>query len=121
MTAYLIVGALLAAGAAAFLKARSEARPQTGVTTEAWVPADTSIVRLALTGLSCGSCATTARLAIQRVEGVHRAEVEYRSGGPSSGKVWYDRTKTSPEVIIAKLKELTGYEARVVEDQGRDR
>jgi copper chaperone CopZ len=118
MATYLIVGALLVAGAATFVKARSEVGTPHGAAAGSWVPADTALVNLELTGLTCGSCATTARLALRRVEGVHRAEVTYQSDGPSTGKVWYDPAKTSPAVIIARLKELTGYEARGVESEG---
>jgi len=68
--------------------------------------------------MTCGSCAVTARLALQRVDGVHRAEVPYDS---ASAVVWYDSTRTSPDVFIAKLRAMTGYEARVEEPGRREK
>lgn len=75
------------------------------------VAGDTATVKLAIRGMTCGSCATTARVALQRVEGIYRADVSYES---KSGVVSYDPARTSPESFIAHLKKLTGYEATVV-------
>jgi hypothetical protein len=50
------------------------------------------------------------------VDGVHRAEVSYDS---ASAVVWYDSTRTTPEQLVAKLREMTGYEARAVEESVR--
>jgi copper chaperone CopZ len=66
--------------------------------------------------MTCGGCATTARLALQRVQGVYRAEVSYDS---TSAVVWYDPVRTSPELFIARLRDLTGYEARVAENRAK--
>lgn len=74
--------------------------------------ADTAVAKLAITGMTCGSCATTARLALQRVPGVFKAHVSYDS---ASAVVRYDPDRTEPATFIAKLKEMTGYEARVAE------
>jgi copper chaperone CopZ len=73
--------------------------------------ADTARVRLAIKGMTCGSCATTARIALERSEGVYRAQVSYDS---ASAVVDYEPEKTSPSRFIANLKKLTGYEAAVV-------
>jgi copper chaperone CopZ len=73
---------------------------------------DTAVTKLAITGMTCGSCATTARLVLQRVPGVYHAEVSYDS---SSAVIQYDPTKTKPTTFIAKLKEMTGYTARVAD------
>ena len=74
---------------------------------------DTARARLAIKGMTCGSCASTARIALERSEGVYRAEVSYDS---ASAVVTYDSQKTSPPRFIATLKKLTGYEAVVVSD-----
>jgi copper chaperone CopZ len=73
--------------------------------------ADSARVRLAITGMTCGSCATTARIALERSEGVYRAKVSYDS---ATAVVDYDPDKTSPSLFIAALKKLTGYGAAVV-------
>jgi len=74
--------------------------------------ADTAVATLAIEGMTCGSCATTARLALQRVPGVYKAHVSYDS---ASAVVRYDPPRTEPATFIAKLKEMTGYVARVAE------
>jgi copper chaperone CopZ len=73
---------------------------------------DTATVKLAIKGMTCGSCATTARIALQSVEGVFKADVSYEA---ASAVVQYDPAKTSPEAFIAHLKKQTGYVATVVE------
>ncbi len=81
------------------------------------VTVDTAIVRLTISGMTCGSCATTARIALQRVPGVYQARVSYDS---SSAVVSYDPAATSPARLIAQLAEMTGYQARVVETPERE-
>lgn len=76
------------------------------------VVADTAISRLAIKGMTCGSCAITARLALQRVPGVYDAHVSYDS---ASAVVRYDPARTEPVKFIAKLEEMTGYKARVAD------
>jgi copper chaperone CopZ len=86
-----------------------------------WVPAietmvDTATVKLAIKGMTCGGCATAARMALQRAEGVYRAEVSFET---ATGVVQYDPRKTNPEALIAHLKKLTGFEAQVLPVDGR--
>lgn len=76
------------------------------------VTGDTAQVRLAVSGMTCGSCATTARIALERAPGVYDAKVSYDS---ASAVVLYDPKRTSPERFIAHLEKMTGYKARVVE------
>lgn len=76
-------------------------------------PSDTAKVELAIKGMTCGSCATTARIALERVPGVFQARVSYDS---ASAVVLYDPAKTATAELITKLREMTGYEARVVAD-----
>ncbi len=60
--------------------------------------------------------ATAARMALQRAAGVYRAEVSFET---ASAVVQYDPEKTSPEALIAHLKKLTGFEARVVSEDAK--
>lgn len=80
------------------------------------VPSDTARTKLAITGMTCGSCATTARIALERVPGAYRARVWYDS---ASAVVWYDSTATAPPKFIAKLQDATGFKAKVVTDSVR--
>ena len=73
--------------------------------------ADTAQVRFAITGMTCGSCAVTARFALQRLDGVYSAEVSYDS---ASAMVRYDPQRVTPAQIAAHLERLTGYRATVV-------
>lgn len=74
---------------------------------------DTATVKLSIQGMTCGGCATTARIVLQRAEGVYQADVSYEL---KSAVVQYDPAKTSPDAFIAHLKKLTGYEAVVVQE-----
>ena len=78
----------------------------------ATVPADTAHVKLAIEGMTCGSCATTAKIVLSRAPGVLDAYVSYEE---STAEVVYDASVTGPAEFIAKLEEMTGYKARVVE------
>lgn len=71
---------------------------------------DTAQVRFAVAGMTCGSCAATARVVLDEVDGIHRSHVSYDS---ASATIWYDPARVSPPAIIARLKEMTGYEATV--------
>lgn len=73
--------------------------------------ADTATVTLAIRGMTCGACATTARIALERVDGVHRAVV---SADSARAVVDFDPAKTSPPRFIANLEKQTGFEAEVV-------
>lgn len=74
---------------------------------------DTATVRLHISKMTCGGCATTARLALKKLDGVLDASVSY---GDSIGVVRYDPRKVKPEQIAAHLTRLTGYPARVLTD-----
>ena len=76
------------------------------------IPADTARVKLAIEGMTCGSCATTARVVLERTDGVIDADVSYEE---STAEVTYDAEVTTPLDFIARLREMTGYEARVAE------
>lgn len=72
---------------------------------------DTAVSTLAIKGMACGSCATTARIALERSEGVFRAVVSYDS---ANATVWFDPARTAPARFIEQLKRMTGYEATLV-------
>ncbi|HWP37823.1 MAG TPA: heavy metal-associated domain-containing protein [Gemmatimonadales bacterium] len=75
--------------------------------------ADTATVRLHISGMTCGGCATTARLALKRLTGIYDATVTVED---SLGVVRYDPLTVSPEEIVAHLAKLTGYKATVLAD-----
>lgn len=75
----------------------------------------TAKAALVIEGMTCGSCASTARLALKRSPGVLDADVSYES---RTGLVWYDSTLTSPGRFIADLGRMTGYRAAVTEQGG---
>lgn len=77
------------------------------------VISDSTRVRLSIRGMTCGSCAKTAQLALEKTAGVYRAQVSYDS---ATAIVVYDPAKTAPERFIARLKKLAGYDAVVVPD-----
>jgi copper chaperone CopZ len=75
--------------------------------------ADTAQVRLHISGMTCGSCPTTARLALKRLTGVYSAAVTLDD---SLGVVQYDPRRVTPAQIAAHLNRLTGYVATVLRD-----
>lgn len=75
--------------------------------------ADTAQVRLHISGMTCGSCPTTARLALKKLVGVYSATVTLED---SLGVVRYDPRRLSPGQIASHLTRLTGYGATVLPD-----
>lgn len=74
---------------------------------------DTAQVRLHISGMTCGSCPTTARLALRRLPGVYRAAVTLDD---SLGVVEYDPRRVTPAQIVLHLNRLTGFDATVLSD-----
>lgn len=74
---------------------------------------DTAQVRLHISGMTCGSCPTTARLALKRLAGVYSATVTLED---SLGVVRYDPRRVTPAQIVSHLTRLTGYVATVLPD-----
>jgi copper chaperone CopZ len=72
---------------------------------------DTATVRLHISGMTCGSCPTTARLALKRLAGVYSATVTLDD---SLGVVRYDSRLVSPTQIAAHLTRLTGFRATIL-------
>lgn len=77
---------------------------------------DTAQVRLHISGMTCGSCPTTARVALKKLTGVYSATVTLDD---SLGVVQYDPRRVTPAQITAHLTRLTGYGARVIADSAR--
>ena len=65
---------------------------------------------LTIAGMTCSSCAVTARVALKRMPGIRDAAVSLESG---TGTVVYDPVETKPEAFIAELARMTGYVATV--------
>lgn len=72
---------------------------------------DTATVRLHISKMTCGSCPTTARLALKRLNGVYSAIVTLDD---SLGVVRYDPRRVNPAQIAAHLIQLTGFGATIL-------
>jgi copper chaperone CopZ len=73
---------------------------------------DTATVRLHISRMTCGSCPTTARLALKKLPGVYGARVTLDD---SLGVVRYNPRQVTPEQIAAHLTRLTSFGATVQE------
>lgn len=72
---------------------------------------DTATVRLHISRMTCGSCPTTARLALKRLTGIYGATVTLDD---SLGVVRYDPRRVTPAQIAAHLTKLTGFGAAIL-------
>lgn len=72
---------------------------------------DTATVRLHISKMTCGSCPTTARLALKQLKGVYSATVTLDD---SLGIVRYDPRLVNPDQIAAHLTKLTGFGATIL-------
>jgi len=79
---------------------------------------DTATVRLHISRMTCGSCPTTARIALKRLPGVYNATVTLDD---SLGVVRYDPRRVTPAQIAAHLTKLTGFGAAVLPDTTKTR
>ncbi len=77
---------------------------------------DTATVRLHISGMVCGSCPTTARLAMERVSGVYKATVTLDD---SVGVVRYNPRRVTPAEITAQLTRVTDFRARILPDSSQ--
>lgn len=77
---------------------------------------DTATVRLHISRMTCGSCPTTARLALKRLPGVYSATVTLDD---SLGVVRYDPRQVTPAQIAAHLTKLTGFGATLLPGVGK--
>lgn len=78
--------------------------------------ADTATARLHISGMTCGTCPVTARVALKKVPGVYDAVVTLPD---SLGVVRYDPVRVSANEIAVQLTKLTGYATRVLADTSR--
>lgn len=72
---------------------------------------DTATVHLHISGMTCGSCPVTARVALQKIPGVYSARVTLDD---SLGVVRYDPRRVTSDSIAARLGRLTDYRATVL-------
>src|SRR5437773_4871514 len=77
---------------------------------------DTATVRLHISKMTCGSCPTTARLALKRLPGVYSATVTLDD---SLGVVRYDPARVTPAQIAAHLTKMTGFGATILSDASK--
>lgn len=77
---------------------------------------DTATVRLHISGMTCGSCPATARLALNRLPGVYGATVTLDD---SLGVVRYDPSVVTPTQIAAHLTRVTGYRTTILQDSAK--
>ena len=61
--------------------------------------------------MTCGGCAISARIVLERLDGVQSASVDYDT---RTAVVTYDAARVSPERMIAALREDLRYTATVV-------
>jgi copper chaperone CopZ len=76
-------------------------------------PADTAIVRLHVSGMTCGTCPATARVALNKLPGVYSASVTLAD---SLGVVRYDPSRLTPQQIAAHLVRSAGFVATIVSE-----
>ena len=77
---------------------------------------ETATARPHISRMTCGSCPTTARLALWRLPGVYNAAVTLDD---SLGVVRYDPRRVTPAQIAAHLTQLTGFGATIVSDSSK--
>lgn len=69
---------------------------------------NTQILKLALSGLHCSSCAVNIDLTLEDLEGVVNSKTNYAK---SNASIDYFPEKTNPEKIIAEIEKL-GYKVK---------
>lgn len=74
---------------------------------------DTATVRLHISKMTCGSCALTARKALEKLSGIYSAKVTYED---SLGVVRFNPARVKPAEIAAHLTKMTGYGAKILPD-----
>lgn len=91
-------------------------RPVQGTAASAQA-ADTATVRLHISGMTCGSCPTTARVALKKIPGVFSAKVTLDD---SLGVVRNDPRRVTPDSIAVRLGRLTDFRATVLSTAKKD-
>ncbi|MDZ4863512.1 MAG: heavy metal-associated domain-containing protein [Gemmatimonadota bacterium] len=113
MTLYLKLATVALAGAAALCPLCGAGAPSAAAQAVAIAQqvSDTTTVKLHISGMTCGSCPATARVALKKLPGVLTVVVTLDD---SLGVVRYDPRKVTPAQITAHLTRLTGYGARMI-------
>ena len=73
-----------------------------------------AIATLHIEGMTCGACATSAKIVLKKQSGVKKADVSYAK---KTATVEYDPTVTSAKKLAAAVEASLPYNARVVEDK----
>ncbi|MBA2514395.1 MAG: heavy-metal-associated domain-containing protein [Solirubrobacterales bacterium] len=71
-------------------------------------PTRTETCTLKITGMTCGGCAVSVKMAAKNVKGVSEAKVSYENG---RAEVTYDPAKTTPEKIATAITQNSGFKA----------
>jgi len=74
-----------------------------GMVSVAW--ADTRTVKLSVPSMNCAMCSITVRKALEKVDGVKQADVDYKT---KSAVVIYDDQKTNVD-LLAKATQDAGF------------
>lgn len=87
--------------------------PATAAPAEAPAGAHLARASFAVEGMTCGGCVIGTRTALKKLDGVQDADAKY-DDATGEGTAWatYDPAKTSPERMMAAIREL-GYTATV--------
>ena len=73
-----------------------------------------AIATLHISGMTCGACATSAKIVLKKQNGVRKADVSYAK---KSATVEYDPSVTSGRKLAAAIEAALPYKAQVVEDK----
>ena len=65
-------------------------------------------------GMTCGACATSAKIVLKKQNGVKKADVSYAK---KTATVEYDPAVTSAKKLAAAVEASLPYKARVIEDK----
>jgi len=82
----------------------------TPVTAAADQAKTTETCTLKITGMTCGGCAVSVKMAAKKVDGVTEAKVSYENG---LAEVIYDPSKTTPDKIVKAITENSGFKAEL--------
>lgn len=71
-------------------------------------------VALNVEGMTCGACATSVRVVLEKLDGVAAADVSYAD---KRAVVQYDPALVSPSQMVTAIESKLSYEVRILEDQ----
>lgn len=74
---------------------------------------NSSKVDLTISNMDCAACATSIKIALEKVSGISKAEVNFET---KKAEVYYEKGKISNEDIIKIIKKI-GYDANFVEGE----